>query len=109
MPKQGITVRVDSHRCVAYGKCAAAAPGIYEIDQETGVAVLADPDNATVEQIFAGARACPTQAITVEQYGRRVFPRILTPMWGDKRADDEANETAAADRDRTNANPQIDG
>jgi len=82
--KTGLKVTIDPHRCIANAKCTTAAPGIYELDEETGVAVLADPDNATVEQIFAGARACPTQAIIIEQYGRRMYPRILTPMFGDK-------------------------
>lgn len=101
MPKQGITVRVDPRRCVANAKCTAAAPGIYELDEETGVAFLADPENATVAQIFAGARACPTQAIIVEQYGNRVFPQILTPMWGDKPDEetDDANAGARSARD----------
>lgn len=83
-PKRGLKVRVDPHRCIANGMCTRAAPGIYTIDEETGVAVLNDEDgSATVEQIFAGARACPTQAIIIEQFGHRVFPQILTPMWGD--------------------------
>lgn len=83
-PKRGLNVRVDPRRCIANGMCTRAAPGVYTIDEETGVAVLNDEDgSATIEQIFAGARACPTQAIIVEQYGRRVFPQILTPMWGD--------------------------
>ncbi len=83
-PKRGMKVRVDPHRCITNGMCTRAAPGIYTIDEETGVAVLNDEDGAaTVEQIFAGARACPTQAIIIEQFGHRVFPQILTPMWGD--------------------------
>ena len=83
-PKRGMNVRIDPRRCITNGMCTRAAPGIYTIDEETGVAVLNDDDgSATVEQIFAGARACPTQAIIIEQFGRRVFPQILTPMWGD--------------------------
>ena len=81
--KSGIRVTIDPRRCIANAKCTTAAPGVYVLDEETGVAVLEDPDSATVQQIFAGARACPTQAIIVEQYGRRVFPQILTPMFGD--------------------------
>jgi len=81
--KNGLRVKVDPHRCIAMGKCTTAAPGIYVIDEETGIAVLEDFEGATIEQIFAGARACPTQAIQIEQFGRRVFPQILTPMWGD--------------------------
>ncbi len=83
LKRQGVTVRIDPHRCIANAKCTTVAPGIYVIDEETGVAVLENEDIATVQQIFAGARACPTQAITVEQHGRRVFPTILTPMFGD--------------------------
>ncbi|HWV25037.1 MAG TPA: ferredoxin [Thermomicrobiales bacterium] len=81
--KKGLRVTVDPHRCITIGKCTAAAPGIYVIDEETGKAVLEDFEGATIEQIFAGARACPTQAIQIEQYGKRVFPQILPPMWGD--------------------------
>ncbi len=82
--KQGLRVHVDPKRCIANGKCTTAAPGIYVLDEETGIAVLENADQATVEQFFAAARACPTQAIIIEQYGRRVFPLILTPMFGDK-------------------------
>jgi ferredoxin len=82
--KRGLNVRIDPNRCIANGKCTTAAPGIYVIDEETGIAVLEHEEEATIEQIFAGARACPTQAIIVEQYGRRVFPQILTPMFGEK-------------------------
>lgn len=86
--KPGLKVTIDPHRCIANAKCTTAAPGIYVLDEETGVAVLENFEDATVEQIFAGARACPTQAIQIEQYGHRVFPQILTPMWGDSRPAD---------------------
>ena len=82
--KRGLRVFIDPRRCIANAKCTTAAPGIYVLDEETGVAILENEDEATVEQLFAGARACPTQAIIIEQFGRRVFPRILTPMFGDK-------------------------
>jgi ferredoxin len=82
-PKRGIEVWVDPNRCIANAKCTTAAPGIFVLDDETGIAVLADEENATVEQLFAAARICPTQAIIIEQYGRRVFPQILTPMFGE--------------------------
>ncbi len=82
-PKRGLNVRIDPRRCIANAKCTTAAPGIYVLDEETGVAVLENEELATVEQLFAGARACPTQAIIIEQFGRRVFPQILTPMFGE--------------------------
>ncbi|MBA3416593.1 MAG: ferredoxin [Chloroflexia bacterium] len=82
--KRGIKVTIDPNRCIANAKCTTAAPGIYVLDDETGVAVLENEEAATLEQLFAGARACPTQAIIIEQFGRRVFPRILPPMFGDR-------------------------
>jgi ferredoxin len=81
--RQGVVVKIDPRRCIANAKCTTAAPGIYVLDEETGVAVLENEESATIEQLFAGARVCPTQAITIEQYGRRVFPQIVTPMFGD--------------------------
>jgi ferredoxin len=91
--KQGLRVYVDPNRCVANAKCTTAAPGIFVLDEETGVAVIENEDEATVEQYFAAARICPTQAIIIEQYGRRVFPRILTPMFGEKSGDDRESES----------------
>jgi ferredoxin len=83
--KRGLRVTIDANRCIANGKCTTAAPNIYVLDDETGVAVLENEEDATIEQLFAGARACPTQAIIIEQFGRRVFPQILTPMFGERR------------------------
>lgn len=82
--KDSLSVFVDPRRCIANGKCTYAAPGIYVIDEETGVAFVDDWDRATVEQLFAGARACPTSAIIIEQFGRRVYPQILAPMFGER-------------------------
>jgi ferredoxin len=89
--KGSTRVYIDPNRCIANAKCTTAAPGIYVLDDETGVAVIENADDATLEQLFAGARACPTQAIIIEQFGRRVFPTILTPMFGESNgdADDE--------------------
>lgn len=81
--KRGLNIFIDPHRCVGNAACAWAAPGIYVLDEETRVAVLENEDTATVEQLFAGARACPTKAIIVTQFGRRVYPTILPPMFGD--------------------------
>lgn len=87
----GVVVKIDPRRCIANAKCTTAAPGIYVLDEETGVAVLENEDTASIEQLFAGARVCPTQAISIEQYGRRVFPQIVTPMFGET-ADDEGGQ-----------------
>lgn len=85
-------VYIDPARCIANAKCTTTAPGVYVLDEETGVAVIENPDEATIEQLWAGARACPTQAIIIEQFGRRVFPKILTPMFGAASDDGESEE-----------------
>ena len=59
--KRGLNVYIDPHRCVGNAACTWAAPGIYVLDEETRVAVLENEEDATVEQLFAGARACPTR------------------------------------------------
>lgn len=92
LTRNGVVVRIDPRRCIANAKCTTAAPGIYVLDEETGVAVLENEDIATIEQVFAGARVCPTQAISIEQHGRRVFPQILTPMFGDESETDESGD-----------------
>jgi ferredoxin len=85
-------IYIDPKRCIANAKCTTAAPGIYVLDEETGIATIENADEATIEQLFAGARACPTQAIIIEQFGRRVYPTILPPMFGEGRdaAEDDA-------------------
>jgi ferredoxin len=82
-------VWIDAKRCVANARCTYAAPGIFVLDEETGVAEIENEDLATTEQMFAAARVCPTQAIIIEQLGRRVYPKILTPMFGHKDDDDD--------------------
>ena len=89
LTRNGVTVRIDARRCIANAKCTTVAPGIFVLDEETGVAVLEGAAHAPLAQVFAGARACPTQAISIEQHGRRVFPHIVTPMFGDDRDNDD--------------------
>lgn len=97
--KAGIKVTIDPRRCIANAKCTTAAPGIYVLDEETGVAVLEDFEHATVQQLFAGARACPTQAIVIEQYGRRMYPQIQPAMFGDETQTDEDVSPASDDEE----------
>ena len=96
--KRGLRVFVDPKRCIANAKCTTAAPGDFVLDEETGIADIKNEDEATVDQLFAAALACPTQAIIGEEYSRRVFHRILTPMLGEKPqvdGDDASGESGA--------------
>ena len=77
-----LKVTIDPARCVANGRCTVVAPGLFMIDQDTNTAYY-EPDDlqgAPAATIFSAARACPTQAIVVEQFGRRVYPQVLAPM-----------------------------
>jgi ferredoxin len=77
-----LNVTIDPDRCVGYGRCAAIAPGVIMIDEDTGKAYY-DEDamqSTPAKVVFGAARACPTQAIIVEQFGRRIYPQILEPM-----------------------------
>lgn len=87
--KRGLTVTIDPHRCIGMAKCTTVAPGIYSIDEETRKAILDNAEDATVEQLFAGARVCPTQAIAIYQYGRRMYPQIIPPMFGDSKPEED--------------------
>jgi ferredoxin len=80
--KTALHVTIDPDRCVGNGRCAALAPGFFMIDEDTNKAyyeeeALAATDSKT---IFAAARGCPTQAIIIEQLGRRLYPVVLAPM-----------------------------
>jgi ferredoxin len=80
--RTGIHVRIDPDRCVGNGRCAALAPGFFMIDEDTNKAYY-EPESlvgAEPKVIFAAARGCPTQAIIIEQLGRRLYPQVLTPM-----------------------------
>lgn len=54
------------------------------IDEDTNKAYFEEEDieRTSAQTIFAAARACPTAAIQVEQFGRRIYPQILPPMPG---------------------------
>ncbi len=77
-----LQVSIDPERCVGYGRCAAVATGVFMIDEDTAKAYLDDAAAAEASDstMFAAARACPTQAIIIEQLGQRIYPRILAPM-----------------------------
>lgn len=55
---------------------------MFVIDEDTNKATFDDDDvaKASPATVFAAARACPTQAILVEQFGRRLYPQVLAPM-----------------------------
>jgi ferredoxin len=60
-------MNVDRDKCMGYGNCAAAAPQVFDLDEEDGRAlVLIDPVplhlHASADEAVA---ACPAAALTV--------------------------------------------
>jgi ferredoxin len=62
-------------KCQAYGKCAAAAPAFFRLDDSRKVA-LAGASEAVDEIIVKAAKSCPYRVITVidTETNEPVFP-----------------------------------
>lgn len=64
-------VAVDLSRCQGYANCLSAAPGVFDLDDESGLAVVlvAEPPSGACEQARHAARMCPVGAIVIEEEG----------------------------------------
>jgi ferredoxin len=61
-----VKVSVDQGRCSGHGRCASAAPTIYELDEDGYCAVTElRLDAAQRSDAVMGADACPESAISV--------------------------------------------
>jgi ferredoxin len=63
-----IEIEVDRDACMGSGNCVYAAPGVFELDDDS-IARVVDPAASPEETIVAAARQCPTHAITVRRDG----------------------------------------
>ena len=61
-------VAVDLDTCQGYANCVMVAPDIFDIDEQTGTAIVLQetPDDSLRATAEDAARQCPTEAITVE-------------------------------------------
>jgi len=61
-------VSVDLARCQGYANCLSAAPDVFDLDDESGLAVVLvdDPPPASYDGVRRAARMCPVAAILVE-------------------------------------------
>jgi ferredoxin len=62
-----IRIEVDGDRCGGHAVCAAVAPEVYRVNEDTGYNEMGPCDVADVLHAAAvrGASACPERAITV--------------------------------------------
>ena len=58
-------VEVDQHLCNGYGNCVMIAPSVFELDEDTLVAVVDEEAsrNAPIEQLREAEADCPARAI----------------------------------------------
>ncbi len=63
-----VEIEVSAARCIASKACVHAAEGVFEIVD--GIARVANPAAAPLEDILAAAEECPTGAITVRRDGQ---------------------------------------
>jgi ferredoxin len=60
-------VVVDWDRCESNGLCMAAAPEVFELQDDDSLAILQEtPPQSQQEQVAAAIRVCPRQAITLQ-------------------------------------------
>jgi ferredoxin len=67
----GLEIDIDRDACMGSGNCVFAAPGVFELDDDS-VARVVDPEASPEEAVVTAARQCPTHAITVRCDGNRL-------------------------------------
>ena len=65
-----IEIEVSAARCIASKTCLNAAEGVFEI--AGGVARVADPNAAPLEDVMTAAELCPTGAIKIRKDGQEL-------------------------------------
>jgi ferredoxin len=66
----GREIDIDRDACMGSGNCVSAAPGVFELDDDS-IARVVDPEASPEDAVATAARQCPTQAITVRRDGDR--------------------------------------
>ena len=64
----GLEVEIDRDACMGSGQCVFAAPGAFDLDDES-IAVVLDPAGAPEDQVIDAGRSCPSHAITIRRDG----------------------------------------
>ena len=64
----GREIDIDRDACMGSGNCVFAAPGVFELDDDS-VARVVDPEASPEEAVVTAARQCPAHAITVRRGG----------------------------------------
>jgi len=62
-----VTVSVDNQRCRRYGICQAESPELFQLLADGRLRYVRDPENGNRAGAQAAARACPMQAIQLQE------------------------------------------
>ncbi|MER5319611.1 ferredoxin [Streptosporangium roseum] len=60
-------VIVDRVLCQVHAQCVFAAPEVFELDDDDQLVYVAEPDDGLIGAVEEAARACPVQAIFLEE------------------------------------------
>jgi ferredoxin len=71
---QGLTIVVDRGLCFGFGDCVDTAPKVFALDADN-VAIVIDPDGASLDLIVEAAQNCPVDAIMItDADGVQIYP-----------------------------------
>ncbi len=71
----GLRIRIDRELCVGFGDCIKEAPEAFALDGNN-VAVFANPELSTRDQLVAACEACPVDALTAfDETATQVAPK----------------------------------
>ncbi|WP_433251772.1 ferredoxin [Streptosporangium sp. CA-135522] len=59
-------VVVDRELCQVHAQCVFAAPEVFELDDDDQLVYVAEPGDTLIDAVEEAARACPVQAISLE-------------------------------------------
>jgi len=66
--------KVDRDICIGSAMCVAAAPDVFELDDE-GLSKVVDEDAGDEESLRQAAEGCPVQAVILEDdEGNQIYP-----------------------------------
>lgn len=60
-------VIVDRVLCQVHAQCVFAAPEVFELDGDDQLIYVTEPDDTLIGAVEEAARACPVQAISLEE------------------------------------------
>jgi ferredoxin len=73
-PKNRIAITVDRDLCYGFGDCVDTLPQVFDLDEEN-VAIVLDPDAASLDDIATAAQNCPVDAIIItDEQGAQTYP-----------------------------------